>query len=199
MKNLSTKFLLFVALSFSIVAGALMTTHSQLAAAGDLQVTTEDGVMYVSSEGEVIDPDAEVVITQENRNWFTVVPPRGFAQNFAVYFNSVLSAVMLIAGLLVFYMLITAGIEWITSGGEKGNTDSARNKIVAAIIGIVILAASYAILLIILNFLGFSDLNDLFGSIGTINDPPTATTSTRIRILAEPSPTPTPSPASRLR
>ncbi|MCB9801833.1 MAG: hypothetical protein H6774_01970 [Pseudomonadales bacterium] len=61
---------------------------------------------------------------------------------------------MAIAALLVFVYLIWGGIEWITSGGDKGKTESARNKITAAIIGLIILAASYALLRIALEFIG---------------------------------------------
>jgi hypothetical protein len=53
------------------------------------------------------------------------------------------------------------GIEWITSGGDKGKTESARNKITAAVIGLVILAASWAILGLVLQFLNAGDINQL--------------------------------------
>lgn len=101
-------------------------------------------------------------------------PGRGFATDIGNLINSVLTFVMVIAALLVFLYLIWGGIEWITSGGDKGKTESARNKITAAVIGIVILAASYAILLLVLNFLGFSGgltsgSDGVFGNIRTID------------------------------
>lgn len=98
-----------------------------------------------------------------------ITAPKGFASDLGVLLNSVLSFVMVIAALLVFLYLIMGGIEWITSGGDKGKTESARNKITAAIVGLVILAASYAILLIVLNFLGFGNLNDVFDNVQDIN------------------------------
>lgn len=97
-----------------------------------------------------------------------VETPRGFATNFGGLINGVLSFVLVIGALLVFFYLILGGIEWITSGGDKGKTEAARNKITAAIIGLIILAASYAILQLALSFLGFSGLNDVFNSTGTI-------------------------------
>jgi hypothetical protein len=90
----------------------------------------------------------------------SVTKPTGFATNISSVIEGVLSFVMVIAALLVFLYLIWGGIEWITSGGDKGKTESARNKITAAVIGLVVLAASYAILQLMLAFLGFSDLND---------------------------------------
>ncbi len=91
--------------------------------------------------------------------------PKGFATDIGVLINGALSFVMVIAALLVFGYLIMGGIEWITSGGDTSKTEKARNKITAAVIGLIILAASYAILIIILNFLGFRNLGEVFDSV----------------------------------
>ncbi len=99
----------------------------------------------------------------------TIEPGKGFATNIGDVINAVLSFVMVIAALLVFMYLIWGGIEWITSGGDKGKTESARNKITAAILGLIVLAASYAILLIALNFIGFENLGDAFSNVKRIN------------------------------
>ena len=95
-----------------------------------------------------------------------VTPPTGFFTDIGELINGVLNFVMVIAALLVFMYLIWGGIEWITSGGDKGKTESARNKITSAVVGLIVLAASYAILLIVLRFLGYSDLNAVFENIG---------------------------------
>jgi cytochrome bd-type quinol oxidase subunit 2 len=89
--------------------------------------------------------------------------PEGFASNLGSIISGLLNLVMIIAAVLVFLYLIMGGIEWITSGGDKGKTESARNKITAAIIGLIILAASYAILQLALSLLGFEGgLGDVF-------------------------------------
>lgn len=95
---------------------------------------------------------------------------RGYAANFGTMFSSLLNVVMLIAALLVFAYMIWGGIEWITSGGDKGKAESARNKLTAAIIGLVIVAASYAVVTLVVQFLGFNDFNHVFQNVGTIND-----------------------------
>jgi cytochrome bd-type quinol oxidase subunit 2 len=95
----------------------------------------------------------------------TIDPGKGFATDIGQLINGALSFVMVIGALLVFGYLIMGGIEWITSGGDKTKTEGARNKITAAVIGLIILAASYAILIIILNFLGFSDLGAVFSNV----------------------------------
>jgi len=95
--------------------------------------------------------------------------PAGFAQDIGSLINAVVSFVMVIAALLVFMYLIWGGIEWITSGGDKGKTESARNKITAAVLGLIVLAASYAILMLMLKFLGFSSLENVFEQANNIN------------------------------
>jgi hypothetical protein len=71
--------------------------------------------------------------------------------------TGLLNMVMFVAALLVFAYLIWGGITWITSGGDKGKTEEARNKITAAIVGLAVVAASYAIFLLVISFLGVSN------------------------------------------
>jgi len=94
-----------------------------------------------------------------------VEAPDMFFTDIGQMINKALNFVMVLGALLVFMYLIWGGIEWITSGGDKGKTESARNKITAAIIGLIVLASSWAILMLILGFLG-TDLNTLFESAG---------------------------------
>lgn len=98
-----------------------------------------------------------------------VNPGTGFATSFGGLMNGLISFVMVLAAVLVFMYLIWGGIEWITSGGDKSKTEGARNKITAAVIGLIVIAASYAILTLALNFLGFSNLNDVFSQTKNIN------------------------------
>lgn len=95
-----------------------------------------------------------------------IAPPAGFFTDIGVLINSALRFVLVIAALLVFMYLIWGGIEWITSGGDKGKTESARNKITAAVIGLIVVAAAYAILQLALTFLGGGDLNALLNNVG---------------------------------
>ena len=72
---------------------------------------------------------------------------------------------LIIAALLAFFYLILGGIQWITSGGDKAGMEAARNKITHAIVGLVIVGAAWAIMLLIQNFLGVSIIG------GTLNFP----------------------------
>ncbi|MCB9813464.1 MAG: hypothetical protein H6772_03595 [Pseudomonadales bacterium] len=94
-----------------------------------------------------------------------VEPGDVFFTDIGQLINKALNFVMVLGALLVFGYLIWGGVEWITSGGDKGKTESARNKITAAVVGLIVLAASWAILMLLLGFLG-TDLNSLFTEAG---------------------------------
>jgi hypothetical protein len=98
----------------------------------------------------------------------TITVPTGYATTFGNLISFILRAVLAIGALLVFGYLVMGGIEYITSGGEKGKTESARNKITAAIVGLIILAASWALLNLALSFLGLGSLEGALQSVGTI-------------------------------
>ncbi|KKQ24913.1 MAG: seg [Microgenomates group bacterium GW2011_GWC1_37_12b] len=68
---------------------------------------------------------------------------------------------LVVAALIFFFMLIFGGIKYITSGGDKGKAESARGMITAALIGLVIVFAAWAIVQLVQTFFGVSilDLN----------------------------------------
>lgn len=101
---------------------------------------------------------------------FDVTVPTGYAGSFGNLISFILRVVLAIGALLVFGYLVLGGIEYITSGGEKGKTEAARNKITAAIVGLIILAASWALLNLALTFLGLGNLENALVGVGTIND-----------------------------
>lgn len=51
-----------------------------------------------------------------------------------------------IAGLVALFYLLLGAFGWITSGGEKDGVDHARNKIQAAVIGVILIAVVLAII-----------------------------------------------------
>ncbi|HAU98793.1 MAG: hypothetical protein UX04_C0002G0033 [Microgenomates group bacterium GW2011_GWF2_45_18] len=69
-------------------------------------------------------------------------------------FTSVLNLALLISAVLVFAYLVIGGIEWIMSGGDKSKTESARNKITASLVGLAIVASSYALMQVVAYFFG---------------------------------------------
>lgn len=79
-----------------------------------------------------------------------------------------MTAIMIVAGLAFFFMLILGGVKWIISGGDKANTEAARNQVTAAIIGLVIIFSAYIIINFIGGIFGVDVLNNLdFGELGS--------------------------------
>ncbi len=87
-----------------------------------------------------------------------VTPPAAFYVSFGEMLTNVMNIVVVIGVIAVLLYLIWGGIEWITSGGDKGKTESARNKITAAIVGLIILISSWAILMFVQDILGIQVL-----------------------------------------
>ena len=73
--------------------------------------------------------------------------------------SKILGFLTIIAALYFFFQFVTAGIQWIGSGGDKNNIEQARNKMVNAIIGLVIVAAAWVIVGIIGMFVGINIMN----------------------------------------
>lgn len=70
--------------------------------------------------------------------------------------GQIAALVLILGSCLAFAYLLTGAVAWITSNGDKGQLESARNKITHAIIGLIILAATYAIFTLVGNFLGIN-------------------------------------------
>jgi len=60
------------------------------------------------------------------------------------------------AAVLAFIFIVIGGIQWITAGGDKMAAQSARDRITAAVVGLVIVVAAFALSLIVLNVLGIN-------------------------------------------
>lgn len=76
-----------------------------------------------------------------------------------VVIGNILGFVMLAGALLCLFFLIMGAIEWITSGGDSGKVEGARNKITNAVVGLLVLSATLAIFSLVQNFLGIDFIN----------------------------------------
>lgn len=66
----------------------------------------------------------------------------------------IVNSMFLIAAFLAVAYLMFGGIKWITSRGDKMAVESARKHIVAAVIGLVIVAGSFFALNVVFRLLG---------------------------------------------
>ncbi len=153
-------------IGLSILSASLLFTLPVSAQTTKGNVVRDGDIIYLSKDVDTVTLVASDSTASTNTDIIQV--PEGFAESFSGLINGLLSVIMVIAALLVFFYLIWGALNWITSGGDKSKTDSARQKIISAIIGLLIIAASFAVINLIVNFLGFESLNDVFTNIRTI-------------------------------
>lgn len=72
------------------------------------------------------------------------------------YFSSILSGVMVVGALIVFFYLIWGAIEWITAGGDQGKIQKARDKITQSVIGLIVLSSTVALFRVVQMFVGIN-------------------------------------------
>ena len=78
------------------------------------------------------------------------------AEGIGNFFSNLIEVIYAISMVVLVFMLIWGAFDWITSEGDKEKVGKARNKIINAIIGVVILAAAFAIIQVLGVFTGFS-------------------------------------------
>ena len=61
---------------------------------------------------------------------------------------------LITAIVLFFFSLLIGGIQFIISGGQKEKTEAAKNRIVSAVIGLVIVFTAWAITALVNEFFG---------------------------------------------
>jgi len=59
--------------------------------------------------------------------------------------NTVINVMLFIVGILCVIMIIFAGIRYVTSAGDKGKVDTAKNTIVYSIVGLIVAIVAYAL------------------------------------------------------
>src|SRR3972149_8092510 len=79
--------------------------------------------------------------------------------NLGKLLSNILALLFFFAALLAFLFIIIGGIQWITAGGDKIAAQSARDRITAAVIGLIIVVAAFAITLILNAVLGINLFN----------------------------------------
>ena len=98
------------------------------------------------------------VFAQETIN---LAPPSGWeGLNFTIpaLVSGLIKLILVIAALIAFFFLIIGGIKWITAGGDKANTETARNTLTAALFGLLIVFGAWAIIRLIETFFGITIL-----------------------------------------
>jgi hypothetical protein len=70
--------------------------------------------------------------------------------------RSALLIIFLFSGVLAFVFVLIGGIQWITAGGDKIAANNARDRITAAVVGLVIIMATFGITWLVTAALGIN-------------------------------------------
>ncbi len=78
--------------------------------------------------------------------------------NLGTLIGSFLGVMILVGAIGAFLYMVMGGVQWITAGGDTGKIDKARQKIVQSIVGLGVLASTFAIFLVVQYFFGINIL-----------------------------------------
>lgn len=91
-------------------------------------------------------------------------PEKGL-EMLAAFIPMLLSLAIIVAAVIFFFVFLIGGIRWIMSGGDKAQIEAARNTIMNALIGLVIVLSLFAILKFVEQLFGISLLQINLGDL----------------------------------
>jgi hypothetical protein len=124
----------------------------------NVTITHEETTIEIESSEEEIDGDAALVVvtatetpepTQEPAATIVISKPQGALDDINVVLSGAITLVFIAAGLIAFFYLLLGGIRWVTSGGDSAKVDEARGQIIQALIGVIVVLASWGLLVLI--------------------------------------------------
>lgn len=84
----------------------------------------------------------------------------GSPEEFLVKVLPNLIGLLLVFGLVVFlFMLLWGSLSWILSGGDKAKIENARGRLTSALVGVVLMLATFAIIKLVESFFGVNILS----------------------------------------
>ena len=75
--------------------------------------------------------------------------------------GSIITGILVIAVVVALLFLIWGGFKWITSGGDKTKVQTARDTIIAAIIGLIIAFLAFFIIRVLMSVFGLNSFENL--------------------------------------
>jgi len=86
---------------------------------------------------------------------FIGLDPTG-AVGISQFLSNLIKLFYAVAAIVLIFMLLWGGFDWITSEGDKEKLSSAQKKIINAIIGIIIFGVAFALIQVLGAFTGFT-------------------------------------------
>lgn len=92
---------------------------------------------------------------------------KGAIDNLESFVSAILGILTFLAAVFFVVQFVIGGFMWVSSGGDKGKLEQARNRMVYGVIGMIIIVASYSIIGLLGSLLGI-DLLRPGAQLGTI-------------------------------
>ncbi len=94
-------------------------------------------------------------VAGQPRDKFLGIPIRDLGELLSILVQSAI----ILAGVAFFVYLLFGGIRWLTSGGDAKATQSARDSIATALVGLIIVVSTYGIIRIVEGAFGITILS----------------------------------------
>ena len=78
-----------------------------------------------------------------------ITPGGGTLTDVTTILSAGIQLIIIAAGLIAFVYLLLGGIKWITSGGDKAAVETARNQIIQALIGLIVVLAAWGLIVVV--------------------------------------------------
>lgn len=85
--------------------------------------------------------------------------PAGAVKPLGAFLSMFIGFLTTLAGLMFLIYIIIAGLNWISSGGDKGKVEKAREQMTQGALGLIVVIAGYAIVGIVGRVFGLDILN----------------------------------------
>jgi amino acid transporter len=107
---------------------------SLIAAAKDIPLGTIDPVTNAYSKGSTTEA--------------------GALSNFELLISNIIGFLTTLAAIFFVVYFFMGAFSWVTSGGDKGKTEKARDQITQGVLGLVLIIAAYAIIGLVGSIIG---------------------------------------------
>lgn len=83
----------------------------------------------------------------------------GALGNLESLISNIIGFLTVLASLFFVVYFIIGAFQWVTSGGDKGKLETARNRMMSGVIGMIIVIAAYSIIGLLSGIIGLDFLN----------------------------------------
>lgn len=83
----------------------------------------------------------------------------GALSNLELFISNIVGVLTVFAAIFFIVYFLIAALSWVTSGGDSGKLQTARERMLHGILGLIIVVAAYGIIGLIGAIIGFDILN----------------------------------------